>query len=213
MKHLTLAPFLFLFGLGIPALLSCDKKPGAAAGIQTSSDPTEARKARLGALVKEAFDIMKRAQTDPALRQDPATRQRMEQLGKEGEALAKELSGGDKAKEEVLLDEVIKKYVPEGYDDYRRAQAERKKMEATAKLRNIQTALHQYKLQNGKFPEGLATLVKPEGNQLPYLMGEDHIKDGWGNPMVYQIKNGSEFTIKSIGPDGKEGTADDIELK
>jgi general secretion pathway protein G len=41
----------------------------------------------------------------------------------------------------------------------------------------------------------------------PYL--HELPKDPWGHPYIYH-RSGSDFKILSAGPDGQEGTADDI---
>ena len=42
-------------------------------------------------------------------------------------------------------------------------------------------------------------------------LNEDTLTDGWGNPYRYTVSaDGSSFTLTSDGPDGVEGTGDDI---
>lgn len=43
-----------------------------------------------------------------------------------------------------------------------------------------------------------------EGNRLI-----EEFEDGWGNPLIYEL-DGDHYVIRSAGPDGKFGTADDI---
>ncbi len=193
-------------------ILACGDKSGA----PTPSEPNEVKKARLGELTKEAFDIMDRVEKNPALRQDPQIQKKMQDLGKEAEGLAKELTGGDPVKEAALGDEIVKKYAPEHYEKFRQVLEDARKAQSIGRMHNIQTAVDQYRLQRGKLPtqeEGLNVLVKPSGNELAYLTGEDEIKDAWGHPIVYTVTNDGQFTLKSAGPDGKNGTADDIPFK
>ena len=77
----------------------------------------------------------------------------------------------------------------------------------------IAKSLELYKLNNGRYPttaEGLQVLVTPpKGKPLMDTMP----KDPWGNDYVYTIpgaKNPSKFDIRSKGPDGQEGTDDDV---
>ena len=38
-------------------------------------------------------------------------------------------------------------------------------------------------------------------------------EDGWGHPIVYQVTGPTTFRLVSPGPDGREGTNDDIVLQ
>ena len=85
----------------------------------------------------------------------------------------------------------------------------------------FQTALGIYELDNGAFPstaEGLAALVrKPQGEKGwkgPYVDLKAIPLDPWGNAYVYRfpgVKHPNRYDLSSWGPDGKPGTADDIE--
>ena len=95
------------------------------------------------------------------------------------------------------------------------------KIETTKiQLRAIKDALEQYKLDNGTYPtteQGLRALVeKPTTPPEPprwrqYL--EKVPKDGWGREFVY-ISPGVNhpYELRSKGPDGEEGTEDDIDV-
>jgi len=84
----------------------------------------------------------------------------------------------------------------------------------------LENSLDMYKLDNGIYPsteQGLEALVsKPEGTPEPRYYREDgYIKrlpqDPWGNE--YILNNPGEFSkidILSVGPDGEEGSEDDI---
>ena len=89
--------------------------------------------------------------------------------------------------------------------------------EAKVQIKNLETALKLFKLDNGYFPsteQGLAALVeKPTTGQIPqkyrdggYLEQKKIPLDPWGNPYVY-ISPGlnGDFDIISYGGDGKEG--------
>ncbi len=89
--------------------------------------------------------------------------------------------------------------------------------EAKVQIRNYETALKLFKLDNGYYPDteqGLEALVKkPEKGKLPnnyreggYLEQKKIPQDPWGNPYIY-ISPGlhGDFDIISYGADGKEG--------
>ena len=89
--------------------------------------------------------------------------------------------------------------------------------EAKVQIKNLETALKLFKLDNGFYPateQGLAALVeKPTRGQIPqkyreggYLEQKKIPFDPWNNPYIY-ISPGlhGDFDIASLGADGKEG--------
>jgi general secretion pathway protein G len=79
----------------------------------------------------------------------------------------------------------------------------------------IKSALGNYEVDNGFYPKSLQDLLQPPGNAKnwhgPYL---DKIPvDPWNNPYIYYFPgkhNQNSYDLLSAGPDGKEGTDDDI---
>jgi general secretion pathway protein G len=70
-------------------------------------------------------------------------------------------------------------------------------------------------MDTGRFPtedEGLLTLTQqpadvthwPPGG---YLESREMLRDGWGNPFIYELlpASGKPFVIKGLGRDGREG--------
>ncbi len=95
------------------------------------------------------------------------------------------------------------------------------KIEATKiQLRAIKDALEQYKLDNGMYPtteQGLKALVEkptipPEPPRWKQYLDKVP-KDAWGRDFIY-ISPGVNrpYELKSVGPDGQEGTEDDISV-
>ncbi len=89
--------------------------------------------------------------------------------------------------------------------------------EAKVQIKNLETALKLFKLDNGFYPDtqqGLEALVeKPTSGRIPknyrdggYLEQKKVPLDPWGNPYVY-ISPGlnGEYDLFSYGADGKEG--------
>jgi general secretion pathway protein G len=79
----------------------------------------------------------------------------------------------------------------------------------------ISTALNLYEVDNGVFPKSLEDLIRQPGDARnwhgPYL-GKPPV-DPWGHPYIYYYpgkRNQNYFDLLSAGPDGKEGTDDDI---
>jgi len=86
-------------------------------------------------------------------------------------------------------------------------------------MKNVEQALKLYKLHNSVYPtteQGLKALVeKPETEPVPKNWKGPYMdevpKDAWGNEFIY-ISDGKHFTLISPGPDGEEGTEDDIKV-
>lgn len=85
-------------------------------------------------------------------------------------------------------------------------------------IATIKSALAQFELDNSRLPrteEGLEVLVAMPADLAttwkgPYL--EQLPADAWGQPFIY--RNPAEpiaYVLASIGPDGQEGTDDDID--
>jgi general secretion pathway protein G len=77
----------------------------------------------------------------------------------------------------------------------------------------IGKSLELYKLNTGRYPttaEGLQVLVSPpKGKPLMDALP----KDPWGADYIYTlpgVKNPNKFDVRSKGPDGQEGTEDDV---
>ncbi len=89
--------------------------------------------------------------------------------------------------------------------------------DAKVQIKNFETALKLYKIDNGSYPtteQGLESLIeKPATGQIPakyreggYLEQKKIPLDPWGNPYIY-VSPGvhGDFDILSYGGDGKEG--------
>ena len=92
--------------------------------------------------------------------------------------------------------------------------AERKSAEM--QIHNIETALDQFRLDNGYYPatdQGLKALVeKPSSGRIPRDFQDGGYlpklpKDPWGNEYHYSIPgtHGNSYEISSLGSDGQEG--------
>jgi len=89
--------------------------------------------------------------------------------------------------------------------------------EAKVQIRNFETALKMFKLDNGFYPtteQGLEALIKkPVAGQVPtayrdggYLEQHKIPLDPWCNPYVYLSPGAhGDFDLISFGADGKEG--------
>lgn len=92
---------------------------------------------------------------------------------------------------------------------------EAKRTKSAVQIRNLQSAIDLYKLDNGSYPttdQGMQALVeKPAVGEAPKRWKEGGYiekvpKDAWGNNYVY-ISPGvhGEYDIYSYGADGEEG--------
>jgi len=89
-----------------------------------------------------------------------------------------------------------------------------------ANLKALAAAVNQFRMDAARFPtedEQLMALIEqptdvetwePGG----YLETTEIPKDGWGNEFIYELypESGKQFAIRSMGPDGEEGTEDDL---
>ena len=79
----------------------------------------------------------------------------------------------------------------------------------------IKSALGQYEVDNGFYPKSMQDMLIQPANAKnwhgPYL---DKLPiDPWGNPYIYYYPGkhtANSYDLLSAGPDGKEGTDDDI---
>jgi general secretion pathway protein G len=87
-------------------------------------------------------------------------------------------------------------------------------------MKNVEQALKLYKLHNSSYPtteQGLKALVeKPEEDPVPRNWKGPYMdkipKDAWGNDFIYVSDDGKHFILISPGPDGEEGTEDDMKV-
>jgi general secretion pathway protein G len=89
---------------------------------------------------------------------------------------------------------------------------------AKAQVGMIASALQGYDADNGQLPtesQGLqALVVKPDSasDEWHRYLDKAIPLDPWGNPYQYKVpgNHGGEFDVYSMGPDGQDGTDDDI---
>lgn len=83
--------------------------------------------------------------------------------------------------------------------------------QAKVEIGMLSQSLKRYEMLMNALPVTLEALsVNPDGNaEWVKMLDKPISKDPWGNPYEYKI-NGSEFEVRSMGPDRQSGTADDI---
>jgi len=89
-----------------------------------------------------------------------------------------------------------------------------------ANLKILHSAISQFKMETGRFPtedEGLIALIEQPSDIETwepggYLETTEIPEDGWGNEFIFELypESGKQFVIRSCGPDGEEGTEDDL---
>ncbi|MBI4833696.1 MAG: type II secretion system protein GspG [Planctomycetes bacterium] len=221
-KFIRIIVLNLLVALIIP-LGACKKEspkeavnPSATTPVETVPDnPVEAKKMRMAEIIKELVDIEAQKEKLPELRVDEKLAQREQSLLKEGETLSAELTGGDLSKENALVEEVVKKYAPEYYEKLSAERAKAMIISAESRLRGIQYALEKYKCCYAKYPatdEGLLFLTL-EHDDKGSFMDKNMLKDPWGNEIIYELVDEHQYNLKSLGPDGKDNTSDDIALE
>ena len=84
---------------------------------------------------------------------------------------------------------------------------------AQAQIDLFKNAIEMYQLQMLSYPPTLEALREPTGDLVnwggPYLDKPVPL-DPWGNPYQYALMGPEEYRIWSWGPDGVDGSADDI---
>ena len=86
---------------------------------------------------------------------------------------------------------------------------------AQTQMAALKIALDTFEVDNDRYPttaEGLAALVSaPKGLEGKWhQILKEMPKDPWGNDFVYKTDDQGGFELSSPGPDGKEGTVDDV---
>jgi len=86
---------------------------------------------------------------------------------------------------------------------------------ARAQIGVFETSIDLFHLETNKLPESLKDLVVDPGDDNwngPYLRKRTIPKDPWGNQYVYKAEGtrGIDYDVYSLGPDGIDGTEDDI---
>lgn len=100
---------------------------------------------------------------------------------------------------------------------YKKAKIDGAKIQIAA----YQQSLQAYYLAHNNYPQtaqGLEALIsKPTVGKIPnnypdggYFNKKELVKDPWGNPYRYECEDHQNFSISSDGPDGEQGTEDDI---
>lgn len=87
---------------------------------------------------------------------------------------------------------------------------------AEAQIKNLESALELYFIDNGQFPtteEGINALTSAPDNATgwngPYIKANGVLLDPWGSPYGYQLnENGQGFTVTSLGADKTPGGSD-----
>ena len=84
--------------------------------------------------------------------------------------------------------------------------------QAKVELGLLSQSLKRYEMLMNGLPSALDALSNRPSDATEdwvKMLDKPISKDPWGSPYEYTI-NGSEFVLKSIGPDHQSGTADDI---
>lgn len=89
-----------------------------------------------------------------------------------------------------------------------------------ANLKALAAAVNQFRMDTARFPsedEGLLALIEQPSDVETwepggYLETTEIPKDGWGNEFIFELypESGKQFAIRSCGPDGEQGTEDDL---
>jgi hypothetical protein len=63
----------------------------------------------------------------------------------------------------------------------------------------------QFRSEQGRLPQNLEEVIRVRNQRIPKRFAED----AWGNRILYRNRD-SVYEIRSLGPDGRSGTNDDV---
>ena len=198
----------------VPVVANETKEAVKTPAVANETKEPEAKKLRLADIVVEMIKASEEVEKNPDVYHDPAFTERMQKLEKEGQVLLDEFTGKDKSKEDDVIIEVLQKYHPEYYGKLLKERDKAYLVQARTLMLNIKRSMEMYRMEFAKYPSDLKELAVETGNQPAYL-SSDQLKDPWGNDFIYELASDgfeSAYTIKSFGPDGKQGTEDDIQM-
>lgn len=78
--------------------------------------------------------------------------------------------------------------------------------EVQTRFKTAADGIATYAALNGELPESLADLTKAG------IVGEQLLRDPWDRPLMYE-KTADGYRVWTTGPDGEDGTDDDIERR
>ncbi len=89
------------------------------------------------------------------------------------------------------------------------------KMTASNQISQFKQALEQYKLYVGTYPKDLESLHEApadlaDPSKYTQVLKEEIKPDPWGRKYEYSSDNGTDYQLRSLGPDGQSGTDDDV---
>ncbi len=81
-----------------------------------------------------------------------------------------------------------------------------KKRQAQAGMARLAEQIEMFQSECNSIPKNLNDLISGDNcsNFTQALIKKKELEDPWGNPYVYEL-DGSSWTLKSLGKDGKEG--------
>lgn len=86
---------------------------------------------------------------------------------------------------------------------------------AGTQINLVKDAVELYQLDMGRTPPSLEAMMEPAGGEAGSKYGGPYLKevlppDPWGNPYKYEATDTANFRVWSSGPDGADGSTDDI---
>jgi hypothetical protein len=93
-------------------------------------------------------------------------------------------------------------------DELLKAISDGRRRTTSEAMQNLATAVEKYRAAKGALPNA-SDIVALTDILHPNYMSQLVREDGWGNPLVYEV-TGAKFRLVSYGPDGRQGTSDDI---
>ena len=80
---------------------------------------------------------------------------------------------------------------------------------ARAQILRTAAALDQYRIDVGKYPANLESLLEPGPEGVGPYISDRSLRDPWGRPLYYRVESdGRSFVLFTLGKDGRIGGED-----
>lgn len=118
--------------------------------------------------------------------------------------------------DEAALERLDARFGPRSPEEeaQRREEAERVRRERTQRRMERLPALVARYREEAKppaLPSSLWELSEPPDGRAPYAT-PDQLRDGWGNELILEAVEGGSYRLRSVGPDDRYGSGDDMIL-
>jgi general secretion pathway protein G len=218
-RWMLLGACLIVSGILVACSEESREKPGEVSEDRPAPGDDAAREKDLKELVGLYKEMLPLSDEHPPTEEGA---KKLEELQEKATEIGARVTGVDPEKDadrfskEIVkvMEEAAKEHDPEFLSRWTEKRNAAKRAQAESQLNTIMLAVAQYWAMTGRYPteeEGLKPLVEGTGETPPSLAGEEELIDPWGNRIIYRFTPDGPGVL-SKGPDGEQGTSDDIEM-